>query len=113
MSNTYTWVINALDCIPDVNGKLDYVVTSHWSCNATDGTFSGSVYSTVSFPVNADKPDYIPFDQLTEAQVIGWTQGALGAETVAATEAAVLQQIEDQKNPKIIQPPLPWIQPSA
>ena len=108
MTIQYTWVINALDCIPDVNGKLDYVVTSHWSCNGTDGTFNGSVYSTVSFPVNPDKPDYTPFADLTEAQVIGWTQDALGAETVAATEEAVAKQIENQINPKVVTKPAPW-----
>ena len=110
MANTYTWTINALNCIPDLNGKLDYVVTSHWTCSGTDGTYSGQVYSTVQFQVDPDKPNYVPYDQLTEAQVITWTQEALGAETVAATEAAIDTQIENQINPPIVTPPLPWAQ---
>jgi len=105
---TPIWTITNLDCKPDVDGKVDYVVTAHWDCTATDGTYSGRVYSTTSFEVDVDKPDYIPYADLTEAQVVEWAQASLGAETVAATEFAVLQQIENQINPPIISPKLPW-----
>ena len=113
MSNTYTWTISALDCIPDVNGKLDYVVVSHWSCSGTDGTYTGQCYATVSFPVNPDKPDYVPYADLTEAEVIQWTQDALGEEQVAAVYTSIDTQIETAKNPPIVTPPLPWATPSA
>lgn len=113
MSNTYTWVISSLDCLPQVDGKTDYVVTSHWSCTGTDGTFSGQVYSTVSFTVNAQKSNYIPYADLTEAEVIQWTQDALGAEQVAAIYVGIDTQIEDARNPKIVTPGLPWATPSA
>jgi hypothetical protein len=32
----------------------------------------------------------------------------MGAEQVAAFEANVAQQIEDQINPPVVTPPLPW-----
>jgi len=108
MTVVIEWKIDSLDCIPDVAGETDYVVTSHWRCNGTDGIYSGSVYSTVTFPVDPSKANYIPYADLTEADVIAWTQNALGSETVAATEQAVTQQIENQINPPIITPPLPW-----
>lgn len=113
MSNIYTWTISALDCIPDVNGKLDYVVVSHWSCSGTDGTYTGQCYATVSFPVNPDKPNYTPYADLTEAEVIQWTQDALGEEQVAAIYTSIDSQIENQVNPKIVTPELPWATPSA
>lgn len=87
---------------PNVDGKVDCVVTAHWDCTATDGTYSGRVYSTTSFEVDADKPDYIPYADLTEAQVVQWVQASLGAETVAATETNVLQQIETQKTLQLL-----------
>ncbi len=105
---TYNWTISALDCIPNLEGKTDYVVTAHWACDGTDGTYSGRVYSTQSFTVDAEKPDYIPFDQLTEADVVAWVQAAMGEDGVAATEASIDSQIENQINPPIITPPLPW-----
>ena len=109
MAITYNWTISALDCIPQVDGKTDYVVTAHWSCNGDDEEgHTGSVYSTQSFTVDPNKPDYVPFDQLTEELVVGWVQDAMGEDGVVATEASVATQIENQINPPIVTPPLPW-----
>jgi len=105
---TPIWNITALNAIPSIDGLENYIVTAHWDCTATDGTYSGRVYSTTSFEVDPNKPNYVPYADLTEAQVIQWVQASLGAETVAATEENVLQQIETQKNPPIISPRLPW-----
>lgn len=102
------WTISSMDCLKDVDGLVDYVINIHWDCTATDGQYSGRVYSTTSFEVDPNKPNYVPYADLTEAQVIQWVQASLGAETVAATEANVLQQIETQKNPPVISPRLPW-----
>jgi hypothetical protein len=106
MSINYTWSISQLDCLPDINGKLDYCITAHWQLVGTDGTYSSSVYSTAAFPVDADKPDYTPYADLTLNQVLNWVW-ASGVDKDAA-EAAVAQQIENQINPPIVSPPLPW-----
>ena len=106
---TNTWNIVALNCKPDVNGMLDYVVTSHWTLTASDGTYTGSVYGTASFEVDPDKPNYVPYADLTLDQVVAWTQAALGTEQVASLEFNVLSQIEAQINPTIVTPPLPWV----
>ena len=111
MSNTYTWTISALDCKPQVGDLTDYVVQSHWSCSGTDGTFTGQCYSTVSFTVNPDKPNYTPYQDLTEEEVILWTQEALGEEQVTAIYTSIDSQIENAKNPPIITPALPWANP--
>lgn len=108
MSIIPVWSISQLDCKPDVEGKLDYVVVAHWQCTAEDAPYSGRVYSTSSFPVDPAKPDYTPYNQLTEAQVLNWVW-ASGVDKDSA-EAAVLQQIADQKNPPIVSPALPWAQ---
>ena len=113
MSITYNWIISAMDVIPQTGSLTDYVVTAHWTCQGTDGTYTGQVYTTQSFTVNPDKPDYTPYADLTEAEVIQWTQDALGAEQVAAVYTSIDTQIENQVNPPIVTPPLPWAQPSA
>jgi len=110
MTTTYNWVISALDCIPNTPEGADYVVTAHWSCNGTDGTYNGSVYSTCSFPV-VQGSSFIPYSSLTEQTVLGWIW-ANGVDQ-AATEAAVQQQIENQINPPVVTPPLPWATPAA
>ena len=105
---TNTWNIVAMNCKPDVDGMLDYVVTAHWTLSATDGTYTGSVYGTVSFEIEPDKPD-TPYEDLTLQEVISWTQAALGVEQVASYEKCVADQIEAQNNPTIVTLPLPWI----
>jgi hypothetical protein len=44
---------------------------------------------------------------LTKEQVLNWIwANGVDKET---TEAAVEQQIENQKNPPVVSPPLPWV----
>jgi hypothetical protein len=49
---------------------------------------------------------FVPYADLTQDQVLGWCW-ANGVDK-AATEAAVAQNIENQINPPIVTPPLPW-----
>lgn len=102
---TITWTITALNCIPNAPEGTDYVVTAHWTCSGTDGTYSASVYNTCSFEV-VQGDSFIPYAQLTQDQVLGWCW-ANGVDK-DATEAAVEQQIQNQINPPIVTPPLPW-----
>ena len=81
-----------------------FVRVAHWQCTGTDvrgsEDFSASVYSTCSFEGELS----VPYDQLTEATVLGWVWCQVDKE---ATEAAVAAQIEAQKNP-VTATGLPW-----
>jgi hypothetical protein len=107
MAITYNWTIQAMDCIPQIDGETDYVVTAHWNVSATDGTYTSSVYGTQSFNYDAGKA-FIPYENLTESEVVTWVQDGMGAESVASLEANLNTQIENQINPPIVTPPLPW-----
>jgi hypothetical protein len=102
---TFTWNILQLDCLPQSAEGADYVVTAHWQCNGVDGGYSGSAYSTCSFAV-VQGEQFVPYADLTQDQVLGWCW-ANGVDK-DATEAAVEQQIQNQINPPIVSPPLPW-----
>ena len=108
MANSYVWNISRMDVIPQTGSLTDYVVTAHWTCSGTDGTYTGQVYTTQSFTVNPDKPDYTPYANLTEAEVVGWVQAAIGEEGVAAVYTSIDTQIQNQIDPPIVTPPLPW-----
>jgi hypothetical protein len=41
----------------------------------------------------------VPYSELTESAVVEWVKASLGAEGVAAVDAALAQNIELQKNP--------------
>jgi hypothetical protein len=105
---TITWKISQLDCLPQEDGDTDVVFIVHWSCNGVDGDYNGSVYSTCSVPFQKDK-SFTPYADLTLDQVLGWVW-ANGVDK-DATEAAVQQQIDNQINPPVVSPPLPWVSP--
>jgi hypothetical protein len=101
---TIIWNISQLDCKPQEGAYTDVVITAHWQCNGTQGDYSASVYSTCSF--TQPEGDFTPYADLTQEQVLGWCW-ASGVDK-DATEAAVQQQIDNQVNPPVIAPPLPW-----
>lgn len=101
-----TWNISQLDCHPQENANTNVVFTAHWQCNGTDGAYNASVYSTCSIPINTGE-SFTPYAELTKEQVLDWIW-ANGVDK-EATETAVEQQIENQKNPPVVSPPLPWV----
>lgn len=108
MAITYTWTITSLACLPTAGSLTDYVVVADWTCTGTDGTYSGSLSNMVTFTVDPYKTDYVPYPDLTEDEVIEWTQAALGPDILQSVYAAINAQIETQISPTIITPPLPW-----
>ena len=106
MATTITWVIEQLDVKPSEASYTDVVITAHWRCNGADGNYTGTVYGTCGF--NQPGDPFTPYDQLTQDQVLGWCW-ASGVDKTA-TEANVEQQIQNQINPPVITPPLPWSQ---
>lgn len=102
-----TWNVVQMDAYPEKDGLTDVVFTVHWNLTAVDGDYTGYVYGSVGVTLNPEAP-YTPYDNLTQDQVIGWVKGALGEEQVASYEANVAAQIEQQKNPTVVTPPLPW-----
>jgi hypothetical protein len=114
MSATTTWIIEWMSCKPTEGTLTDVVVTAGWRCNGTQTndlgvtpvTYNATIYSTCSFPQPEEGGQFTPFAQLTEAQVLGWCY-ANGLDQTA-TETAIQSQIDNQINPPIIQPALPW-----
>ena len=98
MSTSYNWVITQTDF--DV--ATGYIFCAHWTCNAVDGDYTASIYSTSSW---ASGTPTIPYASVTMAEVLDW----IWANGVSkdATEASLAQQIELQKNPVTAQG-VPW-----
>jgi hypothetical protein len=80
-----------------------FVVTVHYNVGATDGTYQASTYGTTSYTQTPGEA-YIPYEDLTQAVVVGWVQEALDKEVV---EASLQGQIDALKNP-VQQAGLPW-----
>ena len=105
MNISILWIIERL-LVRKVEGTYsDVVITADWRCNGTDGTYSGTCYGSASFAPPTDS--FTPYEDLTQDQVLGWCF-ASGVDQ-AAIEANVTAQINDQINPPVIAPPLPWV----
>jgi len=88
------WKISTLD-----RDTADgFVNTVHWTASQTDGDYTASTYSTVSF-TKEDGINYVPYADLTEATVVEWVKASLGEEGVAAVDAALANNIAAQKAP--------------
>lgn len=91
----------------DRNATNGGVIVVHWIATLTDGEFTASVYGTESFTPDPEAPGFIAYDDLTEADVIGWLNERWGEEGIAAKQAALEADIERQKNPPVLSD-TPW-----
>ena len=89
---TFNWTISTLERELSDGG----VIVAHWRCTASDGDYSASSYGTAGFTYDASSPDFVPYDSLTEADVLGWVWESVDKD---ATEAALEAKIEADKNP--------------
>jgi len=104
---TINWIIERLLVKPTEGSLTDVVITADWRCNGSQDQYSGTCYGSCSFAPPTGS--FTPYDQLTEAQVLNWCYS--NGFDQSAIEANVTQQIENQINPPIIAPPLPWVEP--
>ena len=84
------------------------VTIAHWRVTAEetvgDVTYTASAYGTCGFTPDPDADDFVAYDSLTEATVLGWVQAEVDQ---SATEAALTANIEAQKNP-VSADGMPW-----
>jgi hypothetical protein len=97
---TYNWTIAQLErSVGD-----GAVLTAHWRVTAQDGDHTASAYGSAGFTPDPSDSDFIPFERLTEADVLKWVWGSVNR---LETEANLAKQIEDQKTPRVVAG-LPW-----
>ena len=108
MATQYTWTINAMYTVQQPDP--DYVVNVLWTLTGVDGEYTASIDGNTQLSIDEQKPDFVPYDQLTPAIVEGWIEESLGEQGVANFEANVNGQLESQKNPPVSpqNTPLPW-----
>jgi len=96
-----TWSITLTEYTNDTDKGI---VTAHWRVSAQDGEYTASAYGSAGFTPDPTAPDFIAYNELTEADVLGWVWGSIDK---AETEANLASQIENQKAPKT-ETGLPW-----
>lgn len=100
MAIEYNWTIAQLERQTDTGG----VIVAHWRCTAEDGEYTTTAYGTAGFTPDPTAADFVPYADLTEADVLAWVWGSVDKDAV---EVNLAQQIEDQKAPKT-ETGVPW-----
>jgi hypothetical protein len=90
MTIAYNWTITETN----YQTSDKFIFQAHWTASAVDGDYTASIYSTCSW---ADGSPTIPYAEVTESEVLQWVWDS-GVDK-DATEAALAQNIELQKNP--------------
>lgn len=108
MATTFVWKINTLER----ETSDGYVFTAHYSVVAISDTLDpeGNPYNSGAYgSIGFQRPDdLIPYADLTEEQVIGWVQEALGGdEKVAEIEAQLEARLAELISPSKING-VPW-----
>lgn len=104
----FSWSIAALNCAAEKDGLPKVIHTIHWRYNATkvveDKTYFVDTYGAQG--VGQPNPEnFIPYENITEAEIISWLESTLPIE---AMQAGLEAKIEEQINPTELTPPLPW-----
>ena len=92
MAITYDW--NIVTCEHEV--ATGGITVAHWECIAVDGDYTARVYGSCGFSPDASDPNFKPYDQVTENEVIVWVWTQVDK---MQTEAALAARIDAQKNP--------------
>ena len=93
--STFTWSIAQLERNTSDNG----VTIAHYRCTGVDGDNSAGSYGTCSFTPDPTSADFIAFDDLTEADVLGWVHAEVSQED---TEASIQAKLDEMAAPQTV-----------
>jgi hypothetical protein len=112
---TYNWNCKTVDCYPEQNNEADVVYNVHWIVTGVSDVpmppepappVPGATYSATSIGTQtldtSQITTFIPFEDLTNDEVVAWTKSAMGTEQVTSIEASLESQINSLITPTSI-----------
>ncbi len=99
---TYTWNNKTVDTYPSLEGNTDVIFNVHWRLTGQDEDGNvGSTYGAQSLETS-DLSNFTAFADITEEDINGWVETALGEEKVTGLKASIDAQIAEQVNPTVV-----------
>ena len=102
MTTAFTWTINTLERLTQT-GEIQ---TIHYSVDAVDDQYRAGAYGSIGLDP-AEPDSMVPYADVTEQQCVEWLKAKLGDEAVSNVEAALVQQLSEQRQPTRAQG-TPW-----
>lgn len=110
MAANHNWKITRLDTKINYQDTKNVVYQVHFSCTTKRNDNIKEVIQNDAITLDyLNTTSYIPFNQLTEAQVLDWVYSILTPEGILNIETSGEQQLEEFINPTITTPQLPWV----
>ena len=107
MTITYSWLIDTMVVYPTSEGLSDVVIQVNCERRGNYEGYTAFVGCSVSLP--PPKPnDFIPYQQLTQAEVDEWLNTYVDPTIVAGYDSQIQASIENQINPPTQVLPVPW-----
>lgn len=103
----YSWIVTTMDVIPATDANINVVIRAYYTFSAHDSGHSASINSVQEFVLDPNK-DFIPYENLTQSDVVEWIKVAMGMDQLKALENELAVAINDQKNPPSVTLPPPW-----
>ena len=102
---TFTTTIDSMYTLPQVDGETDVVVNALWTVTGVDGEYTASIGGNTQFTLEQGG-SFTPYNQLTEAQVIGW----IPESQITSAQQCVQGQIDSLITPPVSPSAqaLPW-----
>ncbi len=102
---TFEWNCKTVDVHPTEGDYTDVVYNVHWIVTGTSDQVDpeGNAYTSTSIGTQmldtSTITDFIPFADLTNAEVVQWTKDTMGTEQVDEIEAGIESSISEEINP--------------
>ena len=96
-----------MDTAPSEDGLTDVVKTVHWRYEGKEGEYTAEVYGAMACATPSET-DFTAYEDLTYEQVCEWL---VAGNNVEAMDLNLATQIENLKNPPIVNLPLPFQNP--
>ena len=95
---TYDWNCKTVDVHPQEKGETNVVYNVHWIVTGNKEDYSVNNIGTQIVTLDPETP-FVPFEDLTNDIIVGWTKEAMGEEPVKAIEDSIASQIAEKENP--------------
>jgi len=110
MAIAYTWDVSTVDTYLTKDSKADVIYNVHWRLTGTDDTnkdSEGAYQTAVSYGTQdldtSDLSSFKAFASVAKADVQGWVETALGADTVTELKTSLDMQIAEKITPTSVQ----------
>lgn len=106
------WTVESMNVLPQYNGEQNVVVNVTWKLSHAeklgefDSHYNFSGMTVIEPEIN---DNFIPYENLTQDQVLDFVKQTIGADAVASYENHVLQMTKNMDKIMLPTKPLPWV----